>query len=1109
MVYKAEDARLHRFVALKFLPDDVARDAAGICPKDGTSLMLVGQTISHYRILEQIGAGGMGVVYRARDERLDRDVALKVLPPRSLSDPSTRQQLRKEALTLSKLNHPNIAIIFDFDTENQTDFLVTEYVPGITLDAKLAGSRMLESEVLRLGVQLAAGLDAAHREGIVHRDLKPGNLRLTPDERVKILDFGLARLVPHASEAGATETISKAHEITGTLPYMAPEQVRGDPPDVRSDIWASGAVLYEMATGARPFPESQPAALLNAILNSNPRAARELNRQLSPGFEAIVTKALEKNSSRRYQTARELGSDLERLIAGARPEGVKARRSILLWAGIFLMTITLVIGAVLKRRSTGRAGFKQRRTVAVLGFKNLNGNPADAWISLALSEMLTTELGATGQLRTISEENVARMKADLFLPESESLAPETLTKVERVLGTDMVVLGSYLNIGGQIRVDLRVQDTSSGEIVAMSPAQGSAEKFLELVKQAGESLRQNCGAGQLSADERAAAEALDPASPDAMRFYSEGLARMRGFDFLGARDLLKRAIAADPNYPLAHSVLASVWSQLGYDENANEEVKKAFEMSAGLPRKDKLSVEAAYRKQNHEWEKALDLYRSLWTFFPDELDYGLELVDAQVLAGKGIEGFATIETLRSPAGRFGDDPRIDMAEATAAEAVSDYKREQTALLRVIEKAERQGSRLLAAQAVLRQCWALRNMGELEPAKSAGLRAKDVLAAIGDLRGQARSLTCVADVLADQGDLAEAKTMHENALALAQRIGSQKDIAGALINIGNVLALQQNLEGSTSRYKQALAVTLQIGDKQDALLARNNIGANLIEECDFKQARTILNDALNNAREIGDESGVVNALTNLGIVFLNLGDFDNAFNNLQEAMNKARQLELKSSVAAILVSIGDANLAQDELVEAEKNYRESLAIRSALGQRGDIASSELALANLKLELNQANDADTLARKAAEEFQAEKMGDQEALARIVYAEALLIQKRISESGIQLEQARKLSIQDRTVMLAWEIASARFASSRAKSDEAVRQLRSVISRAKQMLLPGYEFRARFVIAEAQMASGSRAQAFETLERLKQDATQGGFKLIARKANDAASRFQTRDKK
>src|SRR4051812_2025023 len=1078
-------------------------------PESGDPLMLVGQTISHYRISEQIGAGGMGVVYRARDERLDRDVAVKVLPPRSLTDPATRQQLRKEALTLSKLNHTNIAIVFDFDTENETDFLVTEYVPGITLDAKLAGSSMLEPEVLRLGVQLAAGLEAAHREGIVHRDLKPGNLRITPDGRVKILDFGLARLVPHPSEAGATETISKAHEITGTLPYMAPEQVRGEPPDVRSDIWASGAVLYEMATGARPFPESQPAALLNAILNSPPRAARELNRQLSSGFEAIVTKALEKNPSRRYQTARELGSDLERLIAGARPEGIKARRSLLLWAGIFLLMIALVIGAVLKRRSAGRAGFKQRRTVAVLGFKNLNGNPSDAWISLALSEMLTTELGATGQLRTISEENVARMKADLSLPESESLARETLTKVERVLGTDMVVLGSYLNIGGQIRVDLRVQDTASGEIVAMTPAQGSATQFLELVKQAGQSLRQNCGAGPLSADERAAAKALDPASPDAVRFYSEGLAKMRDFDFLGARDLLQRAIAADPNYPLAHSALASVWSQLGYDENANKEVKKAFEMSASIPRKDKLSIEAAYRKHNHEWEKALELYHSLWTFFPDELDYGLELVDAQISAGKGVEGFATIETLRSPAARFRDDPRIDMAEAAASEAVSDYKKEQTALVRVIAKAERQGSRLLAAQAVLRQCWALRNMGELEPAKSAGLRAKDVLAAIGDLRGEAKSLTCVADVIGDQGDLAQAKTMHENALALAQRIGSQKDIAGALINIANVLALQQNLEGSTNRYKQALAVALQIGDKQDALLARNNIGANLIEKCDFKQARSMLIDALNNAREIGDESGVVNALTNLGVVFLNMGDFDHAFNNLQEAMNKARQLELKSSVAVILSSIGDANLAQDELVEAEKNYRESLAIRSALGQRGDIASSELSLANLKLELNQLEEVDNLAGKAAEEFRAEKMGDQEALARIVDAEALLMQKRISEAEIQLEGARRLSIQDRTVMLALEIASARLASTKAKSDEAIRQLRSVILRAKQMSLPGYEFRARFVMAEAQASSGSRQQALETLQRLKQDAAQGGFKLIARKASEAESELKTRDKK
>src|SRR5215469_14097245 len=1065
------------------------------------SLLLAGQAISHYRILEQIGAGGMGVVYLARDERLDRDVALKVLPPRSLSDPATRRHLRKEALILSKLNHPNIAIVFDFDTENQIDFLVTEYVPGLTLDTKLAGGRMVESEVLRLGVQLASGLDAAHRQGIVHRDLKPGNLRITPDERLKILDFGLARLVPHSSHSGVTETITKSQEISGTLPYMAPEQLRGEPPDVRSDIWASGAVLYEMATGARSFPQSQPATLLHEILNSNPRPAREVNRRLSAGFEAIVSKALEKNPADRYQTARELSHDLERLIAGARPESAKPRRRPLplLWAGIFLVAVALLVAGFLKRKATMRARVNGRRTVAILGFRNLNHDPADAWISYAVLCLIKKELAATGQLRTISEENVARMKADLSLPDSESLAPETLAKVESTLGTDLVVLGSYLNVGGQIRVDLRVQDTASGEVVAMAPAQGSSAQFLELVKQAGESLRKSCGARPLTNDERAAAEALDPANSDAVRFYSEGLAKMRDFDFLGARDLLKRTIEVDPKYPMAHSALASIWSQLGYDEKANEEAKKAFEMSDNLPRKDKISVEAAYRKQNHEWGKAVDLYHSLWTFFPDDLDYGLELVDAQVAAAKGPEAFATIEALRSPSTRFHEDPRIDMAEAAAAEAVSDYKREQSATARVIQKAERQGSRLLGAQALLRQCWALRNTGELESAKSAGLRSKDVLATIGDLRGEARSLTCVANVLQDQGDLAEAKAMHENALILAQKIGSQKDIAGALINIGNVLALQQNLEGSTGRYKQALAVSLKINDKPDAQMARNNIGANLIEECDFKQARAILLDALGTARDIGDESGVINALANLGVVSLYQGDFVGASKNLQEGLDKARRLELKNAIAAILVYVGDVKLTRDDVVEAERSYQESLVIRSALGQRGDIASSELSLGNLKLEMNQPEEAVKLSRKAAEEFRAEKMADQEALALTIAAEALLLEMRTSEAEVQLEQARQLSVQDRTVMLALEIASARLASSTGKTDEAIRQLRGTISRAQQMSLPGYAFRARLAVAEAQMSAGFRKQTFEALGRLKQDAMQAGFRLIAKKVQHA----------
>src|SRR5581483_498676 len=209
---------------------------------------MIGQTLGHYRVLKEIGAGGMGVVYLAHDERLERDVALKVLPQGTLEDEAARKRFRREALTLSKLNHPNIATIFDFDSTDVTDFLVTEYVPGATLDSKIALGPLPQREVLALGIQLAQGLEAAHAQGVVHRDLKPANLRLTTDGRLKILDFGLAQLAQPEQEIGKTASMTASQQITGTLPYMAPEQLRGEPTDARSDIWALGAVLYELAT---------------------------------------------------------------------------------------------------------------------------------------------------------------------------------------------------------------------------------------------------------------------------------------------------------------------------------------------------------------------------------------------------------------------------------------------------------------------------------------------------------------------------------------------------------------------------------------------------------------------------------------------------------------------------------------------------------------------------------------------------------------------------------------------------------------------------------------------------------------------------------------------
>jgi serine/threonine protein kinase len=279
---------------------------------------MVGQVLGRYKIVEEIGAGGMGVVFRVRDERLGRDLALKVLSPGALHDEASRKRFRNEALMLSRLNHPSIQVIHDFDTQDGLDFLVSELVPGVTLNEKLRAGPLSEKHIVDLGLQLAQGLVAAHAAGVLHRDLKPANLRVTPDGRLKILDFGLATLSPDAISVLSTMTsISEAPGgAGGTVPYMSPEQLLGEKLDDRSDIYAAGAVLYEMSTGRMAFAETVPTRLTNSILHQLPASPRSLNSKVSPELERIILKCLEKDPELRYQSAKELASDLKRLSAG-------------------------------------------------------------------------------------------------------------------------------------------------------------------------------------------------------------------------------------------------------------------------------------------------------------------------------------------------------------------------------------------------------------------------------------------------------------------------------------------------------------------------------------------------------------------------------------------------------------------------------------------------------------------------------------------------------------------------------------------------------------------------------------------------------------------------
>ena len=1089
---------------------------------------MIGQKLGRYTIVEKIGAGGMGVVYRAHDERLDRDVALKVLPPGTFGDKAVRRRFRKEALALSHLNHPNIATVHDFDTQDGVDFLVMELVPGNTLDEKLSAGALSEKETLRLGVQLAQGLSLAHEQGVVHRDLKPGNLRVTPDGRLKILDFGLAKLLQPTVHSDSTTSVETP--VVGTPPYMAPEQLRGEPVDARTDIYAGGTVLYEMATGLRPFPGTQVPRLIEAILHQAPEPPRLVNRHVSRTLESIILKALEKEPERRYQSARELQVDLERLSApvplAAPPRRLLRSRWLPALGGTLAITLAILVALLglnvggWRERLLGRAGpgnersglstgpVKGRRAIAVLGFKNLSGRPDQAWLSTAFSETLTTELAAGEQLRTIPGENVARTKIDLSLPDAESYGKDTLARICRNLGTDFVVLGSYLALGekggGKIRLDLRLQNASSGETIATETDTGLEAELFDLVSRNGARLRRRLGVGEVSVAEATAVRATLPSNPEAVRLYSEGLASLRLFDVREARELLEKAVAADPNYALVHSALAAAWSALGYDQKAKAEAKRAFELSANLSRQERLWVEGQYRETTKERDKAIEIYRTLFDFFPDNLDYGLRLAYAQTSAGGGKVALATIDVLRKFLPPAQDDPRIDLAESEAAASVSDYRRVQMAAQRAVTKGQAQGARLVIARARMLEGWAFRNLGEPKKATELLDDARRTYAAVGDRGSVARVLTRLAGAYYDQGDLAAVKRMFEESLTIQRQIGDKAGNAASLNGIGVVLDSQGDLVGANRMYEQSLAIAREIGNRDLVSRALNNIAIVLKEQGDLDRARTTYEQALAIAREIGDKESISRTHGNIAVILIKQGDLSGAKRMYEQSLAISREIDNKGLAAQALHNLGTVLSAQGNLAEARKSHEEALAIRNQIGEKTQAAESRLRLAALSLEEEHPAEAEVLAHEAAEEFGKNKLNGDEANAHAVLARSFLAQGKLAaaERSVALATTLAATAQERDIFLSVAICAARVRAASGKRTEAVNNLEAIIPEAAKLGFVEDEFEARLAIGEIEIESGRAAAGRARLAALERDAAARGFLLIARKAAAARQR-------
>lgn len=728
-----------------------------------------------------------------------------------------------------------------------------------------------------------------------------------------------------------------------------------------------------------------------------------------------------------------------------------------------------------------------RPAVAVLGFKNLSQDEGVAWISIGIAEMLNAELAASPELRTVAGETIARAKRELALGEGETLGAHTLSKVRSILGVDKVVVGSYLAVPGadELRLVLNLQDTEAGITQKTISETASRTEILALVSRVGERVRRELGSGPLSPDGTRAARAALPRSTEALELYSEGLRQMRAYELVRARDLFRQAVEAEPDFPLAHAALAEAWSALGYDGKAQEQVARAVELAGDLSKEDRLFVEARDHEMSWRWDEAIQSYRTLWDFFPDNVEYGLRMAGALTTAGRGREALEVVAEMRELPAPASEDVRIDLAEGKALISLSDYEELLAVAARTVGRATTQGARILAARARLHEMFSRLRMGQPEEAVAPAQEAHRLFKEAGDPRGETLALNGIANLAFEAGRIAEARALFDQARQNMERIGNHKGLASALNNIASCTALQGDLKTAQELLEEASELTEEIGDELQAGLTRVNLGEILRRRGELKLARQTIQEALTICRRTNHLYAANFGLLTLGRIHLAAGDLEPARESLEEALEANQSTGDLRYVAYSLESLGDLALQGAALDTSRQRYREALEIRERLHDESSIAESRLALARAALEEKQPEVALGHAERALGKSPGLDSEEQQLRADTIRLVSLWALERHQEAADLVGGVESLieRCQDVETRLWSGIQLARVELQRGTDQAAEQRLRAIEDEAGQRGLVPLELEARLGLADVEEArgqdSGARLRRREVRDR------------------------------